>query len=141
MSFGDILKDSLLSALRNPGDSSSTRREFRARQADRRADRAVGESGAEILALVAQKQRETDARIAKQREKGHRVNRDVLWTHAVILGDRQALIKFYENDDPNRIDIYYGGQGKPNGKNHGHIVIRSGQMISWETDGNRIKLV
>ncbi|WP_326560046.1 hypothetical protein [Micromonospora sp. NBC_01796] len=141
MGFMDNMRDALAAGLRNPGDSAATQREFNERRRSRKEQERLLGAQAIILNIVAEKQREVDARIADQRARGHNVQRDTLWTHATILGGRQALIRYYQNDDPNRVEVFYGGAGSPDGPGHGHIVIRNGQIDFWRTEGNGERLV
>lgn len=141
MGFMDNLKDAIAANLRNAGDAGAARREFNERRRNRKEQEKLLAAEAIILTIVAEKQREVDARIAKQRARGHNVQRDTLWTHATILGGHRALIRYYQNDDPTRVELFYGGAGSPDGPGHGHIVIRNGQIDFWRTEGNGIQLV
>lgn len=73
MSFKDVLKDSLVAALRNPGDTSGTLRDFNARRNKRLTNEKLIGQQATILAIVAAKQQEVNARVEQQRQRGHRL--------------------------------------------------------------------
>lgn len=48
-----------------------------------------------------------------------------------MLGNVPVIIKFHGNNDPTKMDIYYGGEGVPDGPGHSHITMRRGVIDTW----------
>lgn len=83
----------------------------------------------DIQQLLAEKQKEMNERYERQRAAGHHTLA-VEWLDGWI-GSERCFIRLFENGDPARVDIFYGGVGQPAGDGHGHIVLRHGQVVSW----------
>ncbi|MDO4872312.1 MAG: hypothetical protein Q4A27_02710 [bacterium] len=45
-----------------------------------------------------------------------------------IFDGKDAKIVEGNNDDSTRVDIYYGGQGEPDGPDHGHAVVKDSSL-------------
>lgn len=88
---------------------------------------------AQVRSLIESKQREMYERAERQRAAGHRTL-VVEWGDGWIGGER-CVIRMFENGDPTRIELFYGGIGGPMGYNHGHIVIRAGRIDVWLLPG------
>jgi hypothetical protein len=52
-----------------------------------------------------------------------------------VLEGIPVIIKYHESNDPTKIDIFYGGDGVPDGPNHGHITMRRGAIDTWWLPG------
>lgn len=88
-----------------------------------------------ILAALKGRQSELDYKAKQARAQGqqHRVSPYVV---ADELSGMPVIIQFYGNNDPTKMDVFYGGDnGVPNGPNHGHITIRKGVIDSWLLPG------
>ena len=49
--------------------------------------------------------------------------------------------KVNTSDDSRRMDIYYGGDGSPDGAGHGHVAVVNDQVQFWrepENDGGEV---
>jgi hypothetical protein len=97
---------------------------------------------AHIHTFVAAAQQQVDERVERQRAAGHRVL-SVEWGEGWV-GDERCFIRMFENGDPTKIELFYGGVGGPMGHNHGHVIIRAGRIDAWLLPGaegqNRIRL-
>lgn len=103
--------------------------------------RQLGQLGINEAALqdyLAEIQRGLDTRTANQRRQGHniRLTPEVRYEW---VGNTRILCRLYETGDPTRLDIFYGGDGRPDGTGHGHITVSKGRITSWrlpaDTDG------
>lgn len=84
--------------------------------------------------IVAEHQHEADLDVMAQREAGHKIPRAEMWAWSFFDG-KQALIRFQEGGERGRMDIFYGGQGEPDGDLHGHVITRSGKVVFWALPG------
>ena len=41
---------------------------------------------------------------------------------------KEAKIVEGNTDNPTRVDIYYGGEGSPDGPGHGHVVVKGSAL-------------
>lgn len=99
--------------------------------------RQLGQLGINEAALqdyLEEEQGRLNARTANQRRQGHNIRLTPEVRHEWI-GNVRVLCKLYENGDPTRLDIYYGGDGRPDGTGHGHIIVKKGRVISWLLPG------
>jgi translation initiation factor IF-2 len=135
--WGDAFK----ATMRNLDDPQAAQREIAVQQ-DRR--RKLLSWRSELERYAAEKQQEAMEKVRNQRANGQNV-RDVVVFHATILGGFEALVKIFESNDSTRVDIYYSGNGKPDGGGHGHIILRNGVVDSWFAHGadkkDRIQIV
>lgn len=148
----DFMKEwgrSLQAALHNPGDIVGTLSESkRRREIASFKDGQLQQQG-DILRVAAQIGSTVDQVLEQVKEKNGGVLPPKLRRfeqRGFILGGHEALFVFFETDDMTRIDIYYGGDGGVvDGNNHGHIVIRRGQIeTGWAHGANkeqRLKIV
>lgn len=56
-----------------------------------------------------------------------------------------VIVKYHENNDPTKVDVFYGGEGDPLGPGHGHITMRKGVIDTWwlpaDASGRRERIV
>lgn len=139
---------SLEAAARNPGDVSGTLREAnRRRNVDKRREALIQRQG-DVLKVFAQKGADADRALELLKQKNGGIlpaQLRVLVLGGFILGGHEAKFVFFETDDRTRVDVYYGGDGAPDGPNHGHIIIKKGEMHAWLAHGaegsNRLRIV
>lgn len=85
---------------------------------------------AALQAYLSERQQELNTRTANQRRLGQNIrnNPEVRYDW---IGNVRVLCKLYETGDPTRLDVYYGGDGRPDGDGHGHIAVSRGRIVSW----------
>lgn len=133
MNLGDIFRDSLKAALRNPGDPSGTLRQFRRLQKTRRDDeewRRIFGAWVVTHAYIAEKFKESAEALIARRANGEKVKVEPqVFLHE--FAGYQGLVRMYANGDANRIEVFYGGVGVPDGDGHGHIVLIRLKTVYW----------
>jgi len=89
-------------------------------------------SRGEVLRLVAIAREEALRKFEKT--KVHGSKRPVYWREGTVSG-HPAMLRFGENDHPDRVDIFYGGTDGPMGYGHGHIIVKYGSIEEWLLPG------
>ncbi len=121
MSFRDVLKDSLVAALRNPGDTGGTLRDFKSRQ-----NRRKGEASRDRLAVIMGGHARRAYEITKAKEQ------QGSWELQDLSDDFYVKVRsgFGRNQQKltTEVEIYFR-RDNPN-KEHYHVV--------FDSDGNEV---
>lgn len=112
----------------------------RQNQVDDRYLQQRGINASALRAFVQKAQAGLSERTERQRAMGHNIKM-APQVQEGMFDDQPAIAKFFENGNPDRLDIYYGGTGDVPLQNndHGHVVVdlASDQIIEWLTPGTR----